>query len=96
MRYLISILIILCIATSANGGDFESGGIVYSLTGKGNEVAVDQNIVDGQNCYDGIYIIPAYVNYEGETYAVTAINEMAFAFSHITEVVIPNSVRSIG
>jgi len=96
MRNLLSILMLFCIAFSASGGDFESGGIVYSLTGKANEVAVDQKNVDGQNSYAGIYIIPSCVNYEGETYNVTSINEMAFAFSHVTEVVIPNSVKNIG
>lgn len=96
MRYLISILTLLCIATSSRGGDFESGGIVYSFTGHSNEVAVDQYIVAGQNSYKGIYIIPSTVNYEGENYVVASINDMAFAFSKVTEVVIPNSVRNIG
>ena len=80
---------------AACAGDFVSGGIIYSFTGNWREVTVDQNIVDGLNAYDGIYIIPSVVNYEGENYAVTAIAEGAFARSKVTEVVIPNSVTRI-
>ncbi len=94
MRYIFTLLFtILSISTWA--GDFVSGGIVYSLTGHHHEVAVDQNIIDGLNAYEGIYIIPSTVNYDGENYRVVAIAEGAFAHSKVTEVVIPNSVSRI-
>lgn len=94
MRYIFTILFtILSISTWA--GDFVSGGIVYSLTGHHHEVAVDQNIIDGLNAYEGIYIIPCTVNYDGDNYRVVAIAEGAFAHSKVTEVVIPNSVSRI-
>jgi hypothetical protein len=94
MRYIFTLLFtILSISTWA--GDFVSGGIVYSLTGHRHEVAVDQNIIDGLNAYEGIYIIPCTVNYDGENYRVVAIAEGAFAHSKVTEVVIPNSVSRI-
>lgn len=94
MRYIFTLLFtILSISTWA--GDFVSGGIVYSLTGHHHEVAVDQNIIDSLNAYEGIYIIPSTVNYDGENYRVVAIAEGAFAHSKVTEVVIPNSVSRI-
>ena len=86
----------LFVTVSAMCGDFESGGIVYSFTGRGFEVAVDQNIINGINSYSGIYIIPSTVNFEGTNYNVTAIADRAFAESNVTEVVIPNSVKELG
>lgn len=94
MRYLFTLLFtILSISTWA--GDFVSGGIVYSFTGHHHEVAVDQNIIDGLNAYEGIYIIPSTVNFDGENYRVAAIAEGAFAHSKVTEVIIPNTVTRI-
>lgn len=95
MRYVFTLLISTILSVSAWAGDFVCGGIVYSFTGNYREVAVDQNIVDGINAYEGIYIIPSTVNFDGENYPVTAIAEGAFAHSKVTEVVIPNSVTRI-
>ena len=95
MRYIFTLLISTILSVGAWAGDFVSGGIVYSFTGNYREVAVDQNIVDGINAYEGIYIIPSTVNFEGENYPVTAIAEGAFAHSKVTEVIIPNSVTRI-
>lgn len=94
MRHLFTLLFtILSISTWA--GDFVSGGIVYSFTGHHNEVTVDQNIIDGLNAYEGIYIIPSTVNFDGENYRVASIAEGAFAHSKVTEVIIPNTVTRI-
>lgn len=95
MKYIFTLLLSV-LSLGASAGDFVSGGLVFSLTGHRHEVAVDQNIVDGLNAYEGIYIIPSTVNYDGETYRVSAIAEGAFAHSKVTEIVIPNSVRSVG
>ncbi len=95
MRYLLLIIISTIISLATWAGDFMSQGIVYSFTGNRHEVAVDQNIVDGMNAYEGIYIIPSTVSYEGENYRVTTVAEHAFAHSKVTEVVIPNSVTRI-
>ena len=95
MKYLFTLLISTILGVAAWAGDFVSGGIVYSFTGNYREVAVSQNIVDGINAYEGIYIIPSVVNFEGENYTVTAIAEGAFAHSKVTEVVIPNTVTRI-
>ncbi len=95
MRHLCILIITICLATAAWAGDFVSGGIVYSIMRNYHEVCVDQNIIDGLNAYEGIYIIPSTVDYDGENFAVTAIAEGAFANSKVTEVVIPNSVTRI-
>lgn len=49
------------------------------------------------NSYVNTVIIPSSVEYDGTTYAVTGIGQEAFSqCSSLTEVIIPNSVTSIG
>lgn len=96
IRYVLMVLAIIVAMVHARAGDFVSGGLVYSFTDDYDEVAVDQNIVDGVNAYQGVIIIPEMVNCDGVNYHVTSIAQDAFAGSHITEVVIPNSVKRIG
>lgn len=95
MRHLFTLLITTILSITTWAGDFVSGGIVYSFTGHYREVAVTPHIVGGLNAYEGIYIIPSVVNYDGENFAVTAIAKDAFAHSKVTEIVIPRSVTSI-
>ena len=46
--------------------------------------------------YSGLVVIPSSVTYNGTTYSVTSIGELAFAYcSSLTSVTIPNSVTSI-
>lgn len=89
-------LALACVSIMMHAGDFVSNGIVYSFGSRGGEVMVDENIVGGLNAYEGVYIIPKTVNYDGYNYAVTAIAERAFSESKVTEVVIPNSVTELG
>lgn len=96
IRYILLIVSMLLAFATASAGDFASGGLVYSFTNDDDQVAVDCNIVDGVNAYQGVIIIPPMVNYEGYNYKVTSIAKEAFAQSMVTEVVIPNSVKKIG
>lgn len=95
IRYIL-ILAIACVSIAAHAGDFMSNGIVYSFNSHAGEVMVDENIVNGINAYEGVCIIPETVNFDGYNYHVTAIAEGAFSNSKVTDVVIPNSVTSLG
>lgn len=47
--------------------------------------------------YSGVLTIPSTVTYEGQTYAVTEIDRLAFRNCHgLTEITLPSSVASIG
>ncbi len=89
-------LTLACLSLAVHAGDFVSNGIVYSFGDRNNEVIVDENIVDGQNAYEGVYIIPETVFFDGYNYTVTAIAEGAFSESKVTDVVIPNTVTKLG
>ena len=75
--------------------DFVVDGIYYKITGT-NTVSVtykDSNY----NCYSGDVVIPATVVYEGKTYTVTKLDNIAFLLcSGLTSVTIPETVSSIG
>ena len=95
LRY-ISLLMLTFLTLTARGWDFVSNGIAYSFNDRSDEVMVDENIVDGLSAYNGVYIIPSTVNYDGYNYRVTGIAEAAFYNSKVTEVVMPNSITKIG
>ena len=76
----------------ASAYHFKVGGIYYNING--NEATVTYNSYDQ---YTGSVNIPSSVTYNGSTYSVTSIGEMAFCYcSGLTSVTIPNSVTSIG
>ena len=87
LRYSL-MLILSSLSLIARGGDFVSNGLVYCFGSRSGEVMVVENIIDGLNSYSGVCIIPTTVNYDGDNYKVTAIAELAFADSHVTDVVI--------
>ena len=51
---------------------------------------------DPYPCYSGDVVIPATVDYNGETYQVTAIFYEAFVECELDQVVMPNTITSIG
>ena len=79
---------------NANAYDFVVDGIYYEING--NDVAVTCQTWDGYNNYTGNLTIPSTVSYQGKNYPVTAIGELAFAYSGVTSIYIPNSVTRIG
>ena len=70
---------------------FEVDGICYQMTN------IDEVCVAYGGNYTGEVIIPETITYNGVTYPVTAIGEMAFYSCHeLSSVIIPNSVTTIG
>ena len=96
-RFSIMLLAILLPAL-ATAHDFEVDGICYKISG--NEAAVtskgdyyDMFFVG----YSGSVVIPTTVTYNGTTYPVTSIDEMAFYYcTSLTSIDIPNSITKIG
>ena len=96
-RFSIMLLAILLPAL-ATAHDFEVDGICYKISD--NEAAVtskgdyyDMFFVG----YSGSVVIPTTVAYNGTTYPVTSIDEMAFYYcTSLTSIDIPNSITKIG
>ncbi len=96
-RFSIMLLAILLPAL-ATAHDFEVDGICYKISG--NEAAVtskgdyyDMFFVG----YSGSVVIPTTVTYNGTTYPVTSIDEIAFYYcTSLTSIDIPNSITKIG
>jgi Flp pilus assembly protein protease CpaA len=93
-RFLVLALVLCGINAGTNAQTFTSNGINYTVTSTSpNEVEVA-----GNSGYSGVAVIPSSVVYNSNTYAVTAIGEMAFYnCSGLTgTLTIPNSVTAIG
>lgn len=98
MKTSLSLLTLLLAGVlSAQATTFEANGIYYTLTGE-NTVKVDRVPADkaATNPYQGVYVIPEQVFYDGANRSVTAIADSAFFQSKVTEVQIPNTVTAIG
>ncbi len=77
---------------------FVSGGVSYSIT-SAEEPAVEvvSPETSGYNPYSGSISIPASVEYEGETYAVTAIADYAFYWcTGLEEIKLSDGIERIG
>jgi hypothetical protein len=70
--------------------------IYYNITSAAAPLAVEVTR-NGNNSYSGNVDIPEAVNYNGNSYSVTAIGNTAFSYcSDLTSITIPNSVTTIG
>lgn len=94
--FLISVILVLG-AALASAYSFKVDGLCYDID-CGNSVTVTYE-VDSSNSYNtlvGDLHIPESVDYEGQTYKVTAIGRMAFrGCNGLTSVSIPNTVTTI-
>ena len=76
--------------------DFLEGGIYYNFNESRTEVTVTYK-ANKTASYEGTVAIPERVIHNGVSYPVTAIGSGAFSYStYLTNVEIPNSVRTIG
>ena len=97
-KKLITLLLALMLSATASAYDFQVDGICYNING--NEAAVtskgdyyDMYFVG----YLGSVVIPPTVTYNGTTYPVTSIDEIAFyCCEGLTSVDIPSSITKIG
>ncbi|MBR6431638.1 MAG: BspA family leucine-rich repeat surface protein [Muribaculaceae bacterium] len=74
---------------------FVKDGIYYKITGTGTVSVTYKD--SNYNNYSGRVTIPASVNYDGVTYMVTKVDNLAFfGCTGLTAVTIPETVTSIG
>ncbi|MCQ2202328.1 MAG: leucine-rich repeat domain-containing protein [Bacteroidales bacterium] len=93
-RIVLLLLMTFIVNVGAWASDFEFGGISYNVTSS-SDLTVEVTYID--NKYSGDVVIPSSVTYEGTTYSVTQIGDVAFyGCSGLTSVVIPSSVTRIG
>ncbi len=101
---LLALVACLTSALSASAYSFSSaynGVTIYynitSTTNKTVEVTNNGNWNDGDGVYSGNVTIPSSVYYNGTTYTVTAIGELAFhGAAGMTSITLPNTITSIG
>ena len=94
---LLSLAVLLSLPMQAEKVEIE--GIWYNLESEGKqaEVTYKGRFYDDYDEYSGVVEIPASVVYNGTTYSVTSIGNVAFMnCSGLTSVTIPNSITSIG
>ncbi|MBQ6166046.1 MAG: leucine-rich repeat protein [Muribaculaceae bacterium] len=93
------LLLAILLPALATAHDFEVAGIYYNRLSS-DEVEVTYRGRSPYNLnsdYSGTVNIPATVTYNGTTYSVTSISDMAFEHcSELTNIDIPNSVTKIG
>ena len=100
-KSLLCFLILLMMPLASMAYDFEVDGIYYKLTDS-SSVAVTYKdpptwSSDYTAPYSGTITIPATVNYNNNSYAVTSIGKEAFyGCSGLTSINIPEGVTSIG
>lgn len=93
-KIIISIYALLC-ATFVMAYDFSVNGIFYNKLGND---AVEVTYNESQiGCYSGAVVIPATVTYDGTTYNVTGIGNLAFlTSSSLQSISLPNGLATIG
>ena len=73
---------------------FEVDGLHYKITGE-NTCSLTR-VPDDQPAYEGDFVVPQSVTYDGTEYSVTDLGDGFFHCRWLKSVVIPNSITEIG
>ena len=98
MRKLFSLFVAFFVTTTLWAYDFQSGDLYYNITSSSAPYFVEVTYKSLRSNYSNATLtIPAQVEYNGTTYAVTGIGNSAFLNAKsLTSVSIPSSVVNIG
>lgn len=81
----------------ASAYDFLVDGIYYNISSSSDLTAEVTYEKSGYNSYTGVVEVPAQVEYDGTTYAITAVGDNAFrASTGLTSVTLGEGVTSLG
>lgn len=93
-KSLFILLLSLFAALKTYAYDAKVGAIYYNFSGAEAQVTYKKN---GTPAYTGDVLIPTTVDYDGNTYKVTSIDQIAFSNCRfLTSISIPNTITEIG
>ena len=97
-KSVLCVLLMIGAAIPALGHDFEVDGIYYDMNGDGATVSVTaKNKTQSWMAYSNDVVVPATVDYDGQTYTVTAVADSAFySCPSLRSVTLPETVTAIG
>ena len=97
LKTLLLAIFINLVGVKALAYDAQIDGIYYNFSGSEAIVTYMTYYGNNNSAYSGNVVIPATVNYNGISYNVTSIGELAFRnCSDLVGITIPNSITSIG
>ncbi len=83
-----------CSFMGVHAYDFKADGLFFNKMAD-NKAQITYDVLENAS-YSGVIHIPATVENQGTTYAVTSIGDKAFYNSKITDINIPDNITSIG